>query len=143
MITTLKEIFDKLNEIALRQPSIGEVIRSGDIYDLNSERNTKFAVFALVNGSHSYDVENGITTYDFFMYFVDRTNNEESNRIQVQSTGMETLKNILKTLVKEEDVEINGCSFTLFLESFTQICAGCYASVQINVYDDGCGPEIF
>lgn len=134
----LQEIFDRLNEIAIAQPNICEIIKSGNVYDLNSEREAKFGVFCVSQGTHSFDAENGITSFNLVLYYIDRLKDNEDNKIQVQSTGVETLKNILLTLQKNKEVEIDACDFTTFTESFHQLCAGAYAAVRINSFDEGC-----
>ena len=135
---TLEELFNTLNEIALRQPNIGEIIPTGNIYDLNSRRDAKFGVFCVTQGTHSYDAENVLTSFNFILYYVDRLKDNGDNKIQVQSTAIETLKNIILTLTHTSDVEIDACDFTVFTESFSQLCAGAYAAVKINAFDDGC-----
>lgn len=135
---TLQEIFNRLNEIALKQPNICEIIDTGNIYDLNSKREAKFGVFCVAQGTHSYDAENALTSFNLILYYVDRLKDNGDNKIQVQSIGIETLKNIVLTLAQTEDVDISECSFTVFTESFSQLCAGAYATVKINSFDEGC-----
>ena len=135
---TLQELFNRLNEIALRQPNICEIIPTGNIYDLNSRRDAKFGVFCATQGTHSYDAENALTSFNFILYYVDRLKDNEDNKIQIQSTAIETLKNIILTLQHTEDIDIAACDFNVFTESFSQLCAGAYATVKINSFDEGC-----
>ena len=135
---TLQEIFNRLNEIALKQPNICDIIETGNIYDLNSKREAKFGVFCVAQGTHTYDAENAVTSFNFIIYYVDRLKDNADNKIQIQSIGIETLKNILLTLSKTEDVDISECNFNVFTESFSQLCAGAYATVRINSFDEGC-----
>lgn len=136
---TLKEIFDGLNEIALKQPSISEIIPNGNIYTLNEEGTFKFGVFCAVQDTHQYDSENAFTNYRFFLYYTDRLKSDETNKIDVQSTAISTLKNIIRTFLDKYDVELaTTVDFTPFTESFKQLCAGAYAAVTFKIYDDGC-----
>lgn len=139
---TLKQVIDSLNSIALRQPDINEVVKSGNVYDLNTDNNIHFSVFCCTQSEHNYNFENGINTFRFVLYYVDRLQSDGDNKIEVQSTGIETLKNILRTFSKENDIEIDEVEFTVFTESFKQICAGSFTSVSIEVEDDNC-TEIF
>lgn len=136
---TLKEIFDKLNNIAILQPEISEIIKTGNIYTLNEMRNAKYAVFCAVQDVHNYDAVNDIMNYRFNLYYIDRLTSDKSNKIEVQSTGIETLKNILKTIERESDeIELNSIEFNVFTDSFDGLCSGCYCSVTISVPTDGC-----
>ena len=135
---TLLQVYDKFNEIALKQPTINEIIRSGNVYDLSTERDTKFGVFAVVQGIHSSDLDNGNTTYNLTLYYIDRQKSDGSNRIEIQSTGMETLKNILRTFIKETDSELSKADYQVFVESFAQLCSGVYCTISIIVEDDNC-----
>lgn len=139
---TLKQVIDSLNSISLRQPDVNEVVKSGNVYDLNTDNNIHFSVFCCTQSEHNYNFENGINTFRFILYYVDRLQSDGDNKIEVQSTGIETLKNILRTFSKENDIEIDEVEFTVFTESFKQICAGAYTSVSIEVEDDNC-TEIF
>lgn len=135
---TLKEIFDGLNEIAASQPDINDIVKSGNIYDLNSEREAKYSVFCATQGTHSYDFTNGYNTFNFILYYVDRLQSDGDNKIEVQSTAIETLKNIIRTFSNKYDVDITTASFEVFTESFSSLCAGAYATIPIEVDDENC-----
>lgn len=139
---TLKEVLDKLNEIAIKQPEINEIIDDGNIYHLNEKRNAKYAVFCAVQNIHTADLENATNTFQFWLYYVDRLTSDKDNKIEVQSTAIECLKNILRTFSKETDAEYAGLEFHMFTDSFDGLCAGAYASIGIITDDDGC-TEIF
>lgn len=138
---TLKEIFDGLNDIAVSQPDINDIVKSGNIYDLNSEREAKYSVFCATQGTHSYDFTNGYNTFNFILYYVDRLQSDGDNKIEVQSTAIETLKNIIRTFSNKYDVDITTASFEVFTESFSSLCAGAYATISIEVDDENCLEE--
>ena len=136
---TLKEIFDSFNEIALKQPTINEIIKDGNIYTLNNEGTFKFGVFCAVQDIHHYEIEKNAMTYRFFLYYVDRLKSDSSNKIEIQSTAIQTLNNIIRPFTEKNDVDVaTTIDYTPFTESFKQLCAGCYCAVAIKVYDDGC-----
>lgn len=135
---TLKQVIDKFNEIALKQPTISTILPGGDIYALNKERDIKYGVFCLTQSTHTADLENGFTTYNFFLYYADRLKSDDSNKIEVQSTALETLKNILRSFIQETDSELAKADFQVYTESFAAICAGAYATISIIVEDDNC-----
>lgn len=139
----LKQVIDTLNNIAISQPEINQVIESGNIYDLNSERNAKFGVFCATQRTHSYDLEAGQNTFNFFLYYVDRQQSDNDNKIEVQSTAIEVLKNIIRTFAYEYDIEVLTVDFDVFEESFAQLCAGAYATVSIVADDENNCLDIF
>lgn len=135
---TLKEIIDALNEISIEQPSIREYIKSGNIYDLNSERSAKFGVFCCTNATHEYSVENALMNFTFYLYYVDRLSSDESNKTEIQSTGISTINNIIRTFVEDYDVDVSNISYETFTERFSEMCAGVWGTVTISVFDEGC-----
>lgn len=137
----LKETIDKLNSIAISQPNVNDYIKSGNIYDLSENRNANFSVFCVTQGTHSYDFENGYNTFNFILYYVDRLTSDGNNKIEIQSTAIETLKNIIRTYSKETDVDIATADFEVFTESFAQLCAGAYTTISVIVDDNNCLDE--
>jgi len=137
----LKETIDKFNSIAISQPNVNDYIKSGNIYDLSENRNANFSVFCVTQGTHSYDFENGYNTFNFILYYVDRLTSDGNNKIEIQSTAIETLKNIIRTYSKETDVDIATADFEVFTESFAQLCAGAYTTISVIVDDNNCLDE--
>ena len=137
----LKETIDKLNSIAISQPNVNDYVKSGNIYDLSENRNANFSVFCVTQGTHSYDFKNGYNIFNFVLYYVDRLTSDGSNKIEIQSTAIETLKNIIRAYCKETDVDITTADFEVFTESFSQLCAGAYTTISIIVEDTNCLDE--
>lgn len=133
---TLSEIIKLLNEVASEQPSVGECIKSGDIYTLSEERNAKFGVFCATQGQHVLNPGENTITYVFTLYYVDRLQSDGDNKIEIQSTGISTLSNIIRTVQEEyEDWVFDNIYFDVFTERFSELCAGVYATVRITVDD--------
>ena len=64
---------------------------------------------------------------------VDRLKNDRSNQIEIQSVGIQTLDNIIRTL---EDMGIyaeTGYSFQVFNQRFVDECAGVMCRVSLSV----------
>lgn len=135
---TLKQITDALNAIALEQPAIRTALEKGNIYELNSMRDARFGVFCATQQTHEYNLETAQMDYRFWLYYVDRLKSNESNKIDAQSTAIQVINNILRTFQEIYDVDVTDIVYTPFTESFSEMCAGQYASVTISVYDDGC-----
>ncbi len=135
---TLVEVIDALNYISLQQPAVNQYIKSGNIYDLNEDRNARFGVFCCTQQTHSYDYNTGLNTFQFVLYYVDRQKSNADNAIQIQSTGIEVLKNVLRTFSKTYDVDLDTSDFVVFTESFAELCSGAFTTVNIQTYDDNC-----
>ena len=124
----LKEVFDSLNNIALSQPDVNDYVKSGNVYDINKDGNIEFSVFCCTNSTHRYDIESARMDYTMILYYVDRLQSDGDNKIEVQSTGIQTLNNILRTFSNENDVEVSNISYEVFTESFKCFfikCDGC------------------
>ena len=135
---TLKQITDALNAIALEQPAVRQAIESGNIYDLNEDRNARFGVFCATQQNHTYDLEEARMDYNFYLYYVDRLKSNEENKLEIQSTGIQVINNIMRTFQRLYDVDITNINYTPFTESFSEMCGGVYANITISVYDEGC-----
>lgn len=129
---TLKEIKEMIEGIAERQPNINTVVKSGDIYELNTEGTITYRVFCLTQQPHTE--REGFRTYNFYMFVVDRLLSNGLNKIAVQSAAIETLSNIINTLRGNFDLEINdNITYQTFTQRFASECAGAYTSVSITV----------
>ena len=132
---TLKEIFNSINEIAAKQPLVNTVIKSGDIYDINEKADVEFSVFCAVQQAHTLSPEDNIMNYQFILYHVDRLTSDGSNKIDVQSTAIQVLTNIIKTFADEygDIAELSDTvTYEVFTDSFKQLCAGAYATLTIQ-----------
>lgn len=135
---TLQEIIHKILNIAKLQPNVNYV-GEGDIYELNSNPNIDYSVFFITQTNHrtSFDT----VTYNLTLYYIDRLTNNGSNRLQIQSQGIQELNNILNIAVDELNVDIEDVTYTTFTHKFTDDCAGVFATVAITTKNDlgGCG----
>ena len=134
---TLQDIVYKILNIAKQQPNINYV-GEGDIYELNSMPNIDYSVFFITQTNHrtSYDT----ATYNLVLYYIDRLTNNGSNRLQIQSQGIQELNNILNITVDELDVDIEDITYTTFTHKFTDNCAGVFTNVAITTKNNlgGC-----
>lgn len=140
---SLLEIINSINAIADRQPNINQVIKGGDIYDLNAMQDIRYSVFCLTQGEHIE--ENGQMHYNFVLYYTDRLFNDKTNRVEIQSTGIKVLSNILETLENtyDEEMEIGTKRYQVFQQQFNDDCAGVYCTVTITTdVQDNC-PDIY
>lgn len=137
---TLFETIELLNTIALKHPNINSV-GEGNIYDyMNANPSIKYGVFFITQGSHSQD--DMFNHFEFTLFYVDRLISDlDSNRLQIQSIGKETLSNILTFFCEEFDAECESINYQPFTQKFTDLTAGIYATITIDVPKDIICPE--
>lgn len=138
---TLAQLIQIIERVAMQQPSLKMIVQS-DVFRINSAPSLRYGVFAWTQGQHSGSI-NGMTTYNFTLFFVDRLTEDKKNQIEVQSVGCETIGNILRTLSEEYDIEIGNYSIQPFNQRFTDDCAGVFCNVSFQVLPTSICPEIY
>lgn len=136
---TLAQLIRLFEGIAKEQPSINMIVQQ-DVFRINSAPSLKYGVFAWTQGQHSGS-SNGMQTYSFSLFYVDRLLEDLSNQIEIQSVGCETLGNILRAL-DEYDVEVGNYTMQTFNQRFTDECAGVFCNVTLSVLPTmGCAED--
>ncbi len=129
---TLLQVIRTMELVALQQPAVKCVVEN-DVFRLNALPNAKYGVFAWTQGPHSEDTGSDFHTFSFSLFYVDRLRTDEKNQIEVQSVAVETIRNILKTLEDEWGWDVGEYNVTTFNQRFTDVCAGAFAGVRIQV----------
>ena len=129
---TLLETIRTMEVIASKQPSIKMVVEN-DIFRLNAKADARYGVFAFVQGEHSSAIDTNVITYAFTLFYVDRLKNDRSNQIEIQSVGIQTLDNILRTVDEMGIYAETGYSFQVFNQRFVDDCAGVMCRVSLSV----------
>lgn len=121
--------------LSLKHPNINSAYE-GNIYDiLNTNPQQKYASVVITQQSHTED--DTYSHYNFVIFYVDRlVDNLEENRLQIQSLGKSMLSNIVKGFCEEFDAECENINFQPFTERFSDECAGCYATLTIDMVKD-------
>lgn len=127
---TLSQLIGVFEGVAKQQPSINMIVQN-DVYRINSAPDLKYGVFAWTQGQHSGSI-NGMTTFSFTFFYVDRLTEDQSNQIEIQSVGCETIGNILRKL-DELDIEVGTYTMQTFNQQFTDECAGVFCNVTLSV----------
>lgn len=140
---TLYEIVRHIEGIASAQPSINMIVEN-DIDKLNTIGDAQYGIFAFVQGQHSTSADSDWITYAFTLYYIDRLTEDDSNLLEVQSVGVQTLDNTIRSIINIEDgLVVTNYTFQPFLHSFADKCAGVYASVNIQALRDSQCPQPF
>ena len=134
---TLKDIINKIKEAAASLPGVNSA-EEGNIYDLmNGNRQVKYASVVITQGTHRYGDNQML--YSFNIFYIDRLVDDlESNRLEIQSNGIEVLKNIINQICEEENVDRTEATIEVWTEKFSDLCAGAYAQVTFQVPTDDC-----
>lgn len=129
---TLFEICRAIEDIAISKPNINHV-GNGDIYDLNSKPNLKYGVFYITQTNHI--ISEDTTQFQLTLYYIDRLFQDNSNTLEIHSTGIQMLTNIINTFnYKYPDVNVEyDVNCTTFIHKFSDYCAGVFAGVTITV----------
>lgn len=137
---SLAQLIRLIEMVAQQQPSVNMIVQQ-DVFRINSAPSLRYGVFAWTQGQHSGSI-NGMTTYSFNLFYVDRLKEDLSNQIEIQSVGCETLGNILREL-DEYDVEVGNYTMQTFNQRFTDECAGVFCNVSLSVIPNTLCSESF
>jgi len=139
---TLLETINAMEVIASKQPSIKMVVEN-DIFRLNAKADARYGVFAFTQGQHTTSVDSNLITYAFTLFYVDRLKNNRSNQMEIQSVGIQTLDNIIRSLDEMGISAENDYSFQVFNQKFVDECAGVFCNVNLSVPVGSVCPEYF
>lgn len=117
--------------LAAKQPPVASICRN-DIYLLNAAKDVRYGVFAWTQGAHRVSADGATLRLAFYLYYVDRLTDGGSNTLEVQSVGVEVLRNILAGMT-ERGIGNDGAVIRTFTERFADECAGAYAEVTFDV----------
>lgn len=137
---TLIEVIRAMEAAASEQPAVNMIVES-DVFRLNSCSDAKYGVFAFVEGQHSGDVNSDFVKYQFSLFYVDRLTAKGDNLLDIHSTGVMTIDNIIRRLA-DYGVAADTYTITPFSQRFLDECAGVYATVTFDALAAPCG-EVF
>ena len=129
---TLKQVIKAIEIFASHQPSVNMVVQN-DIFRLNACSDARYGVFGWTQGTHSGGIESNMFNYQFTFFYVDRLTEDKSNQIEVQSVGIETLDNIIRSLDGKGLFVDSSYTMQTFNQRFLDECAGVFCNVTISV----------
>lgn len=135
---TLFELCKEIGELAKTQRLVGFSAAGASLGELNPLNIDSYPVFYIIpSGTHT--VMENTTRYDLTLYYLDRLLTDNTNTIDIFSSSIENLKNILvgvediPGVVKVEDVYTIR---NVMPEKMNDRLAGAYAQVRITVVND-------
>lgn len=139
----LLEVFNTINAMAAEQPNINTIVTSGNVFDLNTDNTqVRYGAFCCQQEPHT---QNGdFIDFNFTLFVVDRLTEDKKNKVEVQSTAIFTLQNIIRGLQNLDVIDTSDANitYTTFTERFAAECAGAYCNISISSTVDVCYDEI-
>ena len=118
---TLKKLLNAISDLAIKEKIINYSEAGADIYSLNVKTIKNYPVlFASPTGSHT--VQENSTRYTITLYYLDRLLNDGENDINIMSTAIEELKNLINGIKF-----IDGVISVAYIESFVHQIGSNYA----------------
>ena len=135
---TFLQVVNIIKDTAFAQPNVNTVVR--EFLDLNREDTVYSAVVIQDrDGSRDRIVEQDWNTYTFHLGYVDRLTDDEKNRDDIFSTGINVINNIVASIRDKWDLGVNVIDrFSTFNQRFTAQCAGVYVVLAIQVPVSDC-----
>ena len=134
---TLKNLADELGKLAISQRLVEFSAAGASLGELNP-MNIVYPCFYIIPAGNHYVMEN-TTRFGLVLYYVDRLLEDSSNEIDIMSSAVENLKNILvgaKDIPGVVKVEETYTIKNFFPEKWNDRVCGAYATVNITVVND-------
>lgn len=133
---TLKELVTAIGKLAMRQKLVNFYAAGTSLYQLNPLSVDSYPVLFLApTGNHQ--VNENLTTYEITLTYADRLLEDSSNDIDIYSSSIENLKNIvngIRDIIGVVDVQF---SYTIRnfadTEKMNDRLAGSYATIRVVV----------
>ena len=111
----------------------------GDVYEVNSRQDVEYPICVLTEGTHVGNTEEDTEIYNISLFLIDRLTEDESNELDIKSWANEGVKDIINR-IEETNVGIvhNGWQINTFTQRFESLCAGAYATIQIETSGNEC-----
>lgn len=133
----LKDLVNLIKHISLSQPDVHSFYE-GDVYKaMNANAAIDYASVVLTYNNFTHNEDDESTTYNMYLFYVDREVSDDSNQLDVQSHSIDVLKSIIHT-IENYDVIVNQSIYHPFKERFGDECSGAYAEIALTVIDGEC-----
>lgn len=137
---TLAGVVSILERVAGMQPAVRMCVRN-DVFRLNAFPDARYGAFAWLQGQHQRVGD--LQRYSFTLFYVDRLTEDKGNEIEVQSTAIEVLTNVIKRLEDFGVYTSTAPTFTAFNQRFADECAGAFCSVTFEAPAEITCPAVF
>lgn len=122
-----KQVIEKLTELG-KELGIKTVFVQ-DIYQINNNPDISYPVLVIESDETRETLD--LWQYRFRLTYVDILAEDQSNLIDIQSTGMELLSKLLRNI--PENWNLTSSSYRTFLQRFNDECSGVYCWINLEV----------
>ena len=122
-----KQVIEKLTELG-KELGIKTVFVQ-DIYQINNNPDISYPVLVIESDETKETLD--LWQYRFRLTYVDILAEDQSNLIDIQSTGMELLSKLLRDI--PENWNLTSSSYRTFLQRFNDECSGVYCWITLEV----------
>lgn len=122
-----KQVIEKLTELG-KELGIKTVFVQ-DIYQINNNPDIFYPVLVIESDETRETLD--LWQYRFRLTYVDILAEDQSNLIDIQSTGMELLSKLLRDI--PENWNLTSSSYRTFLQRFNDECSGVYCWITLEV----------
>ena len=122
-----KQVIEKLTELG-KELGIKTVFVQ-DIYQINNNPDISYPVLVIESDETRETLD--LWQYRFRLTYVDILAEDQSNLIDIQSTGMELLSKLLRNI--PENWNLTSSSYRTFLQKFNDECSGVYCWITLEV----------
>lgn len=129
---TLRDTIAAIERLAAAEPAVAMIVRN-DVFRLSTIPDAKYGVFAWTQQQHTIPVSADTLRYTFNLFYVDRITENIDNEIQIQSTGVQVLGNVLRGLPALGVYQAGDAVVRTFNQRFEDACAGAFATVTLEV----------
>ena len=122
-----KQVIEKLTELG-KELGIKTVFVQ-DIYQIDNNPDISYPVLVIESDETRETLD--LWQYRFRLTYVDILAEDQSNLIDIQSTGMELLSKLLRNI--PENWNLTSSSYRTFLQRFNDECSGVYCWITLEV----------
>lgn len=135
----LTEFYNNVKQYALNTVGVN-TFTIGDVYIVWNSLHIAYGAFNVALNYVEYNSENNTGELHLTMYYADKQKNDSSNIYTIQSDGFKVIRNVLRHLVEDYEIEgLEDLQLYPFSQKFSDVLAGAYADVTVYVpIDDDC-----
>lgn len=136
---TLEGLLIGIGQIGINDRLVNFAGAGGSLYEIN-DLNIRDYPILYISPTGTHTVEENITTYSLTIFYIDRLSEDSSNSVNVHSTGVEVLKNIINKIIGIAGVVSVEDIYTINLftetERMKDRCNGAYAQITVTVLNE-------
>lgn len=134
---TYIETLNMIKNLAAEQPMVNSTA-IGDVYKILARPDIKYPIVTTdITGMNTtfYDDREPINTYTTYIWYVDRTKQDNTDVKTIQSDAVLTLQALVNNIIEATGISADF-SINVFEQKFSDYCAGAELQVNINVYNE-------